>query len=191
MRTRERHPKRLIRGVIIAAMLAISSIFLTAAPAQAGEGEMTICFWTVNDEGFWERTCFTIEVPVAGPRKWWPPECWVCAPSWNFGEELVNPAVFHESLGKGLVLLAQSSLEKDEKLAVQLREEALTQAFLAAAEVTKGSEAPFKEFAWIDPKSGKTYSEPQPHPWLTGIGADLESGIRLMQQAALDPSRSP
>jgi hypothetical protein len=175
-----------IQRFLLAIALAVSAILFIPAPAQAGEPSMVICFWAINDDGTWEYVCHTIDVPVAGPRTGWPKECWVCAPSWNFGDEITNPAEFHDHLGKGLALLSQSSLEKDEKLAAQLREEAVHELF-TASQVLKGSEAPFKEFAWIEPESGKVYAEPQPQPWQTAIGSDLETGIRLMQAAILEP----
>ncbi|MFG3340309.1 hypothetical protein [Glycomyces sp. NPDC048151] len=179
-----------VQRLLLAVALAVSAILFVPAPAQAAWPTMTICFWAVNDDGTWERVCYTIDVPVAGPRKGWPRDCWVCAPSWNFGEDVVNPAEFHERLGKGLALLSQSSLEKDEKLAAQLRDEAVRE-FYTAAEVLKGSKAPFKEFAWIEPESGKVFADPDPHPWQTAIGSDLEAGISLMQEAVYDPQPVP
>ncbi|GAA1671296.1 hypothetical protein GCM10009830_16610 [Glycomyces endophyticus] len=184
---------RIVTGLIAAIVLAFSSVLLVQAPAQAGNPTMTFCMWVLNEDGYLELHCYTIEVPVAGPRKWWPPECWVCLPSFRFEDYAVNPADrvdFVDQLGQGQILLAQASLTKDEKLAEELRTEAAGVFYSAAKLVEKGGEVSYKEFAWVDPKSGKTYGDPQPEPNLA-YGAALEAGIRYMQLAALDPEPQP
>ncbi|RRS01787.1 hypothetical protein [Glycomyces terrestris] len=188
-----KHPVRYAKTLVAALVLALSAVFLVQAPAQAGGGTFTYCFWVQDDKGVWQQVCPTIEVPVAGPRYWWPPECWVCLPLFRFEDHAVNPADradFYGQLGQGQVLLAQAGLTKDEKLADRLRAEAADAFYAAAKLIGKGGEVTFKEFAWIDPESGKLYGSPLPEPPTIAAKAMAE-GLRYMQQAALDPQPVP
>jgi hypothetical protein len=187
-------PVRYLGTLLAALVLALSAVLLAPAPAQAGGPTMRLCFlvWDEEDEIF-ERICVDFEVPVAGPRKWWPKDCWVCNPFLRFEDYAVNPAErlgFYEQLGQGQVLLAQASLTKDEKLAEELRAEAAEVFYSAAKLIDAGGQVSFKEFGWVDPQSGKLYGSPQPEP-PTIAGKSFEAGLRYMQQAAASPDPDP
>ncbi|THV29101.1 hypothetical protein [Glycomyces paridis] len=184
---------RLVQRFLIAVALVAAAIFVIPTPAQAGGNYMRVCFPV--GETPWGTTiwdCYWIEVPVLGPKNPWPPECWVCDPQLDFWKDYVDPAVLHEFdalLGKGFGLLAESHLTKDEKLAEVLRAQA-TEVLLEAAAVVEKYPAELYRVGWVDVENGKEYFEPDPHPWLTGLGKELAEGTALMQQALNDPKNA-
>lgn len=187
--------RRTLRRLLTAASVLLAATFLLvpAAPAQAAYPTMTICFWAVGDDGIWTRTCYTIDVPVEGPRKWWPKDCWVCLPAFSIDDYWIDPAYrndFTAGLGKGLALIAEAGLTKDEKLAEQLRAEAAESFHSAAKLIKDGGKVAFKEFGWFEPESGKFYGDPDPEPNFE-VRESLRDGFQLMQQALIDPEPQP
>lgn len=172
----------LVRRLMIAVTLAVSAVFFIPAPAQAGGYWIEVCFPDTSTDDPLDLICVPTKVPVEGNWKWWPPECWVCLPSFDFWKDYVDPAVrydFNERFGKGLGLLAESHLTDDEKLAEQLRAEAGGQ-FLAAAEIVSEYEIGFDGFVWVDPVNGKYLSDPQPDPGIAA-GYAMAEGVRILQ----------
>ncbi|PRY62450.1 hypothetical protein [Glycomyces artemisiae] len=193
-RTTLRRTLRLAAGLAAALALALSTALLVQAPAQAGGGTFRYCFFVIDEEtGTVERVCPEWEIPVEGPRKWWPKDCWVCLGLFDFEDYAVNPAErvsFYEQLGQGQTLLAQADLTKDEKLAEQLRSEAAAAFYSAAKLIDKGGAVSYKGFSWFDPQSGKVYDDPDPQPNLE-FGSSVEAGLAYMQQAVLEPQPHP
>ncbi|MEU5870392.1 hypothetical protein AB0A73_02405 [Glycomyces sp. NPDC047369] len=189
-----RRTARFAAGLVAAIALALSTVLLVQAPAQAGGGTFRYCFFVIDeDTGTVERVCPEWELPVEGPRKWWPKDCWVCLGLFDFEDYAVNPAErvsFYEQLGQGQVLLAQADLEQDEKLADQLRAQA-AQAFYSAAKlIDKNGAVSYKGFSWYDAQSGKVYDSPDPQPNLE-FGYSVEAGLAYMQRAVLEPQPHP
>ncbi|MFB9659729.1 hypothetical protein ACFFXY_08325 [Glycomyces mayteni] len=188
-----RRTARLAAGTVAALALVLSSVLFAQAPAQAGGGTFRHCYFVVDEDGMVERVCPEWEVPVEGPRKWWPKDCWVCLGLFEFEDFAVNPGErvsFYGQLGQGQTLLAQADLTKDEKLAEELRAEAAAAFFSAAKLIDKEGGVFYKGFTWVDPESGKVYGDPQPEPSLE-FGRSIEAGLAYMQRAALEPAPLP
>ncbi|MQM28088.1 hypothetical protein [Glycomyces albidus] len=172
----------LVKRLMIAVTLAVSAVFFIPAPAQAGGHWIEICFPDTATIDPFDEKCWIIEIPVEVNWKYWPPDCDVCLPSFDFWRDKINPATrleFNERLGKGLGLLAESHLTDDEKLAEQFRAEAGGQ-FLAAAEVVGQYEIALDNFSWLDPVNGKVLESPQPEPALAA-GNAIAEGVTILQ----------
>jgi hypothetical protein len=175
---------RLFKRLLVAATLVASAVFFVPAPAQAGGGWFEFCVYDTSTSDPTDQICVPVFVEHLGPRKWWPPECWVCDPTMDFWKDRINPAVryeFSDYLGQGLAVLAQATFTEDEKLAEQLRAEA-GGLFLKAATVVEDYEIALDGVGWIDPESGKYYDSPQPESWISA-GESIAKGVDVLQNS--------
>ncbi|GAB3220550.1 hypothetical protein GCM10027447_05060 [Glycomyces halotolerans] len=187
---------RLIRRLLLAAVLAVSATLLVpAGPAHAAGQEVKICFPVGTTPGgvtVWD--CHTIVMPELKPKPpWWPPECLSCPPAFDFWDHKLDPKVqleYLDRLGQGFGHLAESKLAEDPEAAEELREKA-AQTLLSSAEVLGNYELELSRVGWADLENNEFYEDPTPTPVLEAAGKNLAAGLRLMQEALGDPSPQP
>jgi hypothetical protein len=167
---------------LLAILLSLGTAGGTAAPAQAAPGSsFEQCFPVVDrDTG---QIIDWICVPIPVEREICP------CPEFAIGfEHLTNPSDpwYGEELARGLGLLGQAVV--DPRGAPQYRESA-QDAFLNAAQRLGDNRIALGDVGLVDRKHQRI--EPVPEPWLESAGANLVSGVALMQQALGDPDPLP
>jgi hypothetical protein len=153
------------------------------APAYAGPGSsFEMCFPIFNEEG---QIIDWICVPIPVEQD----PCPGC-PDFAIGfDHLVLPSDpwYLEDLALGLDLLGQAS-QADPREAAVLRDRA-QDAFLSAAERLGENWVRLGEAGFVDLE--QNIVRPEPDPWLVLGGADLASGLTLMQEALVNPEPTP
>lgn len=180
---------RVVRGVVVAAMLAVGAVMFVPAPAQAGGDYLQLCLPDGDDDPV-SGDCVWFQVFKFEKRKLWPdPDvCPACFPSLDVFKGYIDPVVrgeFNGYFGKGFGYLADAALTQDVKEAAQLREDA-AEMFLAAAEAVGKYEVSFERAGWVDTDTGKAFEHAVPQQSVEA-GTAIAEAFTLLEKALHDP----
>lgn len=181
---------RILRRLLVTvALVASATLFVPAGPAHAYPHEAVLCSPVGEFQGNDLWYCMKVPIIKPSPEPPGPVDCLTCPPFVDILDKLdwQQQWAYLDRLGQGLRLLGEANLEKDPKVADQLRLQA-TEQLLESAEILGSSHIDLGTTGWVDLEHHKVYEDPK----LELMGAHLIEGLRLMQPPAPgDPTPQP